>query len=468
MKDNIISFHQPESRWLMKAHTARKNGDVEKAVQLYRTAVEQNPSDWDIGLTYALYLWEISCWYTSQRECLRLLALAPNNDKIYGLLYRNYLCMGQDENARFAYEKYMMHRYHHPDGGLNLNEENPPMPDAPPKRRFKHLLLRAARLMDAGDYDRANHLLVHANHPTFPAHSVLRDMLEVQLMTKTGLTDEAKEIVYGMLDEAVLSGSEAIALMPMMCELDDPQFAGKLLLYAASVAQNPIEVHDVTATALSIDQPHLAMSMLENLLSLEPYRLDVLYQMAVCHLHMDQMDEALHTIQLCHRLDPCDADVDYLYRLLTDAAHTGATCQDTLKLPIPLFGGSVSFGRTILQMHLKELLTDNAPEDAANLLCQWPEQSRIMDGLSHMTNELVFSLMEAVCFMKDDQQEAFLRRMLLCGNLDSDEEDEVFMMLSELGVTGLIPLLRNSHLKERMLEETPMDEPDLDDETDLY
>ena len=457
MTDNIIQidFRKPDSRWLKKAHTAREKGDVEKAVQLYRNAVEQNPGDFDTGLCYALYLWEIGCWHASQRECTRLMAMAPQEEKVYGLLYRNCLCLGQEDNARFAYEKYMMHLYRNPEGGLNLNEENPPMPDAPPKRRFKHLLLRAARLMDQGDYDRANHLLVHANHPTFPQKSVLRDMLEVQLMSKTGLEEEAKQIVYGMVDEGELSASQAVALMPMMCELGDVQYAGKLLIYAASVALNPVEVHDVTATALSIGQPKLAFSMLENLLELEPYRVDVLYQTAVCLLHMDQMKAAVQAIQRCHRLDPCDSDVDYLYRLVMDAANSGASCQDTLKMPVPLFGGAVSFGRTIMQMHMKELLDTDDLDAVAEQLTQWPEQTRIMDSLSHMTGDIVFALLEAVSCMEEDQQEAFLRRMLLCGDLHKEAEDEVFQMLSELGVSGNLPVLRGAHLKERMLEETP-------------
>lgn len=455
MTDNIIhvDFQKPDSRWLKKAFTARDAGQVEKAVQLFRTAVEQDPGDEKAGLSYALYLWEIDCWRSSLRECYRLLCLFPQEEKIYGLIYRNLLALGLEDDACFAYEHYMAYLYQNPQGGLNLNEENPPMPEKPPKRRFKRLLLRAARLLDKGDFDRANHLLMHASHPTFPAHSVLRNLLEVQLMAKTGLEEEAMETVHLMVDSGDLNASQALALLPLMSQLEGAEYAGKLLFYAASVARDPNEVRDVTGACLALHQSNLAVSILENLVEDNEYRIDLLYQLAVAYLHNGDVKSAWQLIQKCYQLDPCDAAVDYFYRLMTDSVASGATAEEILKMPLTLYGSANNVGRMVVQLHLHELLTQNAPEDAARLLMSYPEQARALDGLCMTGDDDLHLLLTAACHLPPEERNALLRLVLLFGDLEEEMAANVLQELAAIEETGQVTLLRKGSLTAETVED---------------
>lgn len=455
MTDNIIhvDFQKPDSRWLKKAHTARDAGQVEKAVQLFRTAVEQDPNDMEAGLSYALYLWEIDCWRSSLRECYRLLCQFPEEERLYGLIYRNLLALGLEDDACFAYEHYMAYLYHNPEGGLNLNEENPPMPEKPPKRRYKRLLLRAARLLEKGDFDRANHLLVHANHPTFPKQSVLRDLLEVQLMAKTGLEEEAMETVHMLVDGDELNASQALALLPLMSQLEGAEYAGKLLLYAASVAHDPNEVRDVTSACLGLGQAGLAVSILENLVQDNEYRIDLLYQLAVAYLHNGEVKPAWQLIQKCYQLDPCDAAVNYFYRLMTDSVTSGATAEEILKMPLTLYGSANNVGRMVVQLHMHELFTQNTPEDAVQQLMSYPEQVRALDGLCMTSEEDLHLLLNGAYALPPDERSTLLRLVLLFGDLEEDMAARALTDLAALRVTGQVPMLRKGSLTAETVED---------------
>lgn len=466
MRDNIINidFRKPDERWLKKAHTARENGDVERAVQLYRKAVEQNPADWETGLCYARYLWELSCWHASNRECLRLLAMEPDNHKVYGLMYRNYLCMDDQPNARFAYEKYMMHLYRNPEDGLNLNEEDPPIPEKPPKRRYEHLLNRIRKLLDQGAYDKANHLLVHANHPTFPKESTERDLLEVELMFRTGLVEDANNIVYGMVAEGKLNACQALSLMPMMCDQENREYVFHLLLYACLNADSPQEVSRTVSLAVKLGQPGLGKKMLDNLLQLEPYRLDALYQLAACQLYLDDLKAARKAIQLCYQLDPCDPEVDFFYRVIQDGVDNHYSCEKVLEMPLSFYDAPISYGRLAMQLQMAQTMSENDLDENLSLLMSWPDQNKLMEALHQNGEPMVESLMDGAACLEEADQELFLRRMLLTGGLNQAWEDEAFQMLSELGISGMIPIVRKNRLMERMLEEMPEDDNHQDDE----
>ena len=469
MRDNIINidFRKPDERWLKKAHTARENGDVERAVQLYRKAVEQDPANWDTGLCYARYLWELGCWHASNRECLRLLSMEPDNHRIYGLLYRNYLCLDEQDNARFAYEKYMMHLYRNPEDGLNLNEEDPPIPEKPAKKRFQHLLDRARKLLERGEYDKANHLLVHANRATFPRECTERDLLEVELMFRTGLVEDANNIVYGLVSEGKLNACQAISLMPMMCEQEDKEYASHLLLYACINADSPQEVCRTVSLAVKLNQPSLAKGLLDNLLQLEPYRLDALYQLAACQLHLGDLKAAHKAIQLCYQLDPCDPEVDYLYRVIQDGVDHHRACEEILQMPLSFYDGPVSYGRLATQIMMAQTMGENTMEENLALLMNWPDQNKLMEALRQCGQPMVESLVNGASDLEEAEQEQFLRRMLLTGGLTDEWEDEAFQMLSELGISGMIPVMRAGKLTERMLAKMPGEDDDDFEDDDL-
>ena len=73
----VLSFHRSGEELRSKASWAEKDDDVLHALQLYRTALEQDQDDLLTGIAYARLLWENGCWRSSLRECWRLLGRYP-------------------------------------------------------------------------------------------------------------------------------------------------------------------------------------------------------------------------------------------------------------------------------------------------------------------------------------------------------------------------------------------------------
>ena len=455
MSDNrrngkILSFRQSGEQLRKKAEGAFRSGDVLRALKLYRSALEQDPDDQQTGLRYAVLLYENSCWRSSLKESYRLLSRFPEEEKYYGLIYRNLLALGEERSACVAYERYMMHLYKNPQDGLNLNEEDPPVPPRPPRARYHRLLRRIHRLMEKGDVDRANHLLVHAGRDPFPKDDPVRDLLEIQLMNMTGLQDEAYAITEGMMEAGRLNASQALALIPAMHPIWGPEFTARLLLYAAAVAQTPVEVYDTVRECLQHHQPSMAVSMLKTLLHEEPMRMDVLYDLAVASIQAGDLRTALESVTTCCQLDSCDADAHMLYGLVTDAVRDENEAEAIQKLSIPLYGAAVSISGLIdRQLYEKAV---SSPEELAGELVSWSRQSRLMDNLSQM-GSLHGDFSRCAAHMPLEERRAFLRIMLLTANPAPAEAAAIETLIRDSGDLADLPVCKAGLLTIRTLED---------------
>lgn len=94
---NIVSLDMPSSYWKEKAQRARRAGDWDEAVRLYRAALRKN-DDAATRRELAEVFAEMQSYAVSCRLYLKNLALDANDtDSLYGLA-RNYSLMG-DENS---------------------------------------------------------------------------------------------------------------------------------------------------------------------------------------------------------------------------------------------------------------------------------------------------------------------------------------------------------------------------------
>lgn len=445
--NNIIhvDFQKPHKRWLDQAKAAREAGDVCKALEMYRQALADCATDWDAGLGYALLLWENECWGASLRETYRLLCLYPKEEKLYGLLYRNLLAMGHEEAACEAYEHYLWHLYRNPEDGLNLGEDDPPIPPKPPRKRYRRLLLRAAKRLEEGNPDGAERLVARAFRGGFPRQDALRDVLEVQLMAQLGLEDEAGDILEGMLENRELNATLALSIAPLMDRLRGHQYAGSILLYAASVAQSPEDVTEVMETALRQGQPQLALSVAQSLLEASPYRLDVLFNKAIVCIYADDLQQALECMELCNQLDPCDSDVSFLYRTLSEVVPEGAAPEDVQQLPLGFYGSGTSFGRTLALLDVDTLLTSGAEELPAEM-ARWERMSCLMDCLCRCPDEVIEDLLKTAMRMEAPAGQALVRTCLLLGDLTPELETMAMDLLRADGAEGPVPVMRRGKL----------------------
>lgn len=433
MKDNVISvdFAKPADKLLELAREAKKNGRTEHAMALYRAVLKKEMRHFEAGLELAVLLWESGMWQTSYQECCRLYALYPRQEKLFGLMYRNLLAIGLEDDARFAYERYMLHLYHHPEDGLNLGESDPPIPEKPPRHRYERLLDRAMRHMSAGRLSRANRLLMHANRRAFPCHDLRRSLLEVHLMHRMGMDEEAAAIVDGMVQEHRLTAEYALEMMDLMYELRGPEYAGRLLLYAAAVAESCIEVHMVVRAALAYEQPSLAESMLIDLAYEYPKRLDVVYNMAVIAAWRDQRAAACEHIRHCMALAPTCAEVNGLNRLLQNAIeeNKGKTIS---AMPLRPYGSGGGMSRLADVLYFAEM------DDDSLLKCMtaYPQQPRLADAMVAMPPVLKNHILTLAQQLERSEEEAFLRLCLMWCDLSLPACRGMLRRLQELGVTG--------------------------------
>lgn len=448
MKDKIINvdFTRPDDRFLDKARAARDAEDLPRALQLYRSVVEKSPEGWDAGVEYAALLWQCGCWRSSLRECYRLLCWHPQQEKLYGLIYRNLLALDMTDNARYAYERYMMHLYKNPEDGLNLGEENPPIPDKPTRKRYARLLERATRQMEKGNSDKANRLLMHASAGAFPRHDTLRTILEVHLLDQMGMGEEAAAIVDGMVQNRELDASQALALTTLMQRLRGAAYEGNLLIYAADVAEGMTEVYDTVCHCLLQKQPHLADSMLADILEAAPYRLDALYDHALIKLHLNDINAAARLINLCWQMDPGDGDVDYLYRLITEARKEKLAAKDLLRLPLLPYGSPASPGRAVALMNYRRMPDVLLPKQTLAEVMGYMPQCRFLDCLQVMDPKLMLRYVRIAKKQEPAGEEAILRMFLLFCEPAPEILDMITARLSALGVEGEVAALQGGRL----------------------
>lgn len=441
--DKIISvdFSKTGEHRLEKARTAVERGNLFKALESYRNVLESEPFNFEAGLEYAILLYQNGCWLSSMKECYRLLCCYPKEEKLYGLMYRNFMELGQEDDARFAYERYMLYLYHNPDGGLNLGESDPLIPSKPPRKRYNRLLGRAMSKMFKGDLEGANKLLMHANHPIFPHLDTLRTVLEVSLMQMMGMEEEARETVHNLLESREMNASEALGLMPMMYDMDSPAYAGNLLLYAATEAHNKREVFDTLYYCMLYQQFSLGEAVIQRRLEDSPYRLDLVYDLAVFSLYQQDMSNALDLIKLCHKLDPHDADVDFLYRILTEAAAEKIPPNRLMHLPIYIYG-SANIGRFHSGIvYFREVVSRMPPEEQRKYVLNYANQTRLLGLLFMMEPEQKETLLSIISTMDKDDRIRWLRMYLLFSSPDDETIQRLTGDLHELGVTGEIPLV---------------------------
>ncbi len=464
MASNIINvdFRKPHNRYIQKADAAAMAGQVEKALELYETAVEQDPNSWDAGFAYARYLWQNRCWRPSLRECWRLLALHPEMEKIYGLIYRNLLAMGQEDNARFAYERYMLHLYHNPEDGLNLGEENPPIPPAPAKKRFKHILYRIGQYILHKKLDKASRLMAYACRPTFPEESNLRDMLQVELLAAYGLYAEAQQMIDEILEKETFSAFEAIGLLKVQenilkaLEVENDESVAvysKLIHYACARVYTPLDVCQVTSLMIHMGNAGKWSEHLELMLEEEPYRVDLLYQLAVCCFLDGDAESAMDYLDLCSLLDPYDTDINYFGTMLENWLENQTDESKLEEIPISLQYSPFSMNRAAAQMMLASSLMSKTPQDIAEKFSPLTESNMLMDGLCDMPDDLAKQVLEAVSTMPFDQQEVFLRRMLVSGSWNKEMLEDMLVMLSDIGVGERVPVMHGHVLKMRAYPE---------------
>ena len=163
----VVSFERPSHYWLRRARRHRKRGEHHQAAALLRRAVALEPGSGALRLEYAQSLRDMSCYEASIREAFGVLALEPTGFLPYGLIGRNMLSLGREQEAMDAFSHYLQQARTRPEAGLLWEEgdetfvlgdllEEP----RPGSARYEALLHIASIRLAQGDLERCRKRLL--------------------------------------------------------------------------------------------------------------------------------------------------------------------------------------------------------------------------------------------------------------------------------------------------------------------
>lgn len=304
----VIKLQRPSDYWVRRAARHRRQGNRERAAALLRHAVTLSPGDGELRMEYAKTLQEMECYEASTRAAFGALLINPKRYACYGLIGRNMLALGHEQEALDAFSRYLL-AVKRAGGIPEFDEELDALEDqetSRPHMRARHevLLGIAGRRLAAGNAPGAAKALARA--------------------TPAGRIDDRYQALRSLLCQANGDGAGAVRAARRACKAAPYSarahctLAGALsqaglrakaaaaLLSAALRCENAQDDLLYCYTAASLGLATLALCALRRSLAKSPDRLPTLLNIAVALLKLGRMDDAESLIHRCRALDPTD------------------------------------------------------------------------------------------------------------------------------------------------------------------
>ncbi|MEA5013961.1 MAG: tetratricopeptide repeat protein [Candidatus Limiplasma sp.] len=321
----VVSFERPSHYWFRRAQRHRKRGEHHQAAALLRRAVALEPASGELRLEYAQCLRDMSCYEASIREAFGVLALEPSGFLPYGLIGRNMLSLGREQEAMDAFAHYLQQARSRQEDALLWEEEDasfvvedlleePHLGSA----RYEALLHIASIRLAQGDVERCRKRLVRAAR--FGKGDARLHALFSMLYQATNRPERALHHAKLAARENPRHVASLCALASVRMQRGERGLAAAAMLAAAFHCRYPYDeqLFCFTASALDLPEPMLAMLRLGKRRS--PDRVPTLYNLALALLRQGKAEEAMAHLHRCRDLDP--EDVTALFMTQTVAGWT--------------------------------------------------------------------------------------------------------------------------------------------------
>ncbi len=304
----IIRLQRSSAYWAGRAARHRREGNRRRAAALLRYAVRQSPADGELRMAYAQALQELECYEASTREAFGALNLNPRRYACYGLIGRNMLALGYEQEALDAFTRYLwaVRREGVPaeyDEDLDTLEM---LDSERPRLRARHdaQLGIAGRRIARGDVPGAETALRRAR----PARNLddRYGALRALLLTAKGNPRAAVRSARRACQCNPGSIRARCTLAGAYHSVGNRARAAATLLRAAPLCLTAQEELLFCTTALQLGFAPLALTVLRKALRQSPDRLPTAYNAAVVLLRLGRMAEAEPLLQRCRDLDPAD------------------------------------------------------------------------------------------------------------------------------------------------------------------
>ena len=452
----VVSFERPSHYWLRRAQRHRKRGEHHQAAALLRRAVALEPASGELRLEYAQCLREMSCYEASTREAFRVLALEPTGFLPYGLIGRNMLSLGREQEAMDAFSHYLEQARVRQEDALLWEEENesfvledfleePHLGSA----RYETLLHIASLRLAQGDLEHAHRRLNRAAR----VHKGDARLHALFAMLYQALSQQERALRHALLSvqDKRRHVASLCALASVRMQRGERGLAGAAMLAAAFHCRYPYDeqLFCFTASALNMPQPMLSMLRLGK--RRNPDRVPTLYNLALALLRQGKTEEAVAYLHRCRDLDPEDVTALFMAQAVTGWVETGMSreeqCKQARQLPFyPLLPPEAE--HRLLET-LAHALSEGLPAFVNALQTDGLLYRQYLYALASPIGNVgrsLFPVAMALAKNASDQAERLLRDVLLQNPQGEDGKRLALSMLMTLGAEPPYVLWQNGRI----------------------
>ena len=305
--------------------------------QPFVESVEANmtiaPLDGDLRVEYARTLQEMECYEASNRAAFSALTLDPRHYACYGLIGRNMLALGYEQEAMDAFTRYLIavkRAGATAEYDMELDELEASQTDRRVTRsRCEAMLEIAGRRLSRGDVPGAEHALLLAR----PARKLddRYDSLQALVWQAKGDQRAAIHSALRACSRNPFSARARCTLAGAYCAAGLRAKGASALLSATLRCENAQDEELYCYSAVSLGFPELALCVLRRALRLSPDRMPALYNMAVTLLRLGRAEEAEPLLSRCRALDPADVPARCLQRAVAQWGELSLTPRQVRK-----------------------------------------------------------------------------------------------------------------------------------------
>jgi tetratricopeptide (TPR) repeat protein len=304
----IVKLQRSSTYWMGRADRHRRQGNRRSAAALLRHAVTLSPADSDLRVAYARTLQEMECYEASNRAAFSALTLNPRHYACYGLIGRNMLALGREQEALDAFSHYLL-GVKQAGGTAEYDEDLDALEAAENRRmrlqaRYETQLNIASNRLSGGNLQRAARALTRAKPARWADERY--DSLHSMLLQEQGDYKGALRSAQRACRRNPGSSRARCTLAGAWCQLGKRANGASALLGAALCCKTAQDEQLFCYTAVSLGFPTLVLSVLRRKLKVSPDRLPTIFNTGVVMLKLGRIDDAEPLLHRCRALDPTD------------------------------------------------------------------------------------------------------------------------------------------------------------------
>lgn len=314
----IFRLQRSSTYWAGRAQRHLRAGNRRRAAALLRHALTLAPQDSALRMEYAKTLQDMECYEASNREAFGALTRDPRRYALYGVIGRNMLALGHEQEAMDAFARYLLAVRRSgdvPEFDEEL-EELEEFETGRPDIRARHdaLLNIAGRRLARGAVEAAERALAAA----LPARDA-DDRYDCLLSLLGQAKGDARRAVQSAQRASLRNPWSARALCTLAgayAYAGERVKAASALLKASLRCQGAQDEQLLCYSAASLGFPELSMCALRRALKWSPERLPAAYDLCVTLLKLGRLDDAEGLAHMCRDLDPSDVPARSTHRTI--------------------------------------------------------------------------------------------------------------------------------------------------------